>query len=615
MVKLSEKQRSIVEHKEGAILVKAGPGSGKTRVLTERIKHLLLDKKRCKILALTFSNFATDEMRNRLQEDTAIRDCVENVTVGTIHSFCLEMVQTRGNLAGLNQDIVIFESEEDRASILRDVFVADPQFYSVLVNAKQKPDVFIKKCLSKISDFKKRFISPEMCNYGELFPLVYRAYNESLLKQNALDFDDMLFYAYRILIENPAVVKLYTSLYKYICVDEAQDLNYAQYNVIKALCGKEFCNIMLVGDENQAVYGFNGSDSKFMTVQFVNDFKPKEYLLNKNYRSARAIVAFANKLGNYNSETNFVYEGELTASSYHDEKEEAGAVFNKIKYLLAKGHRDIENKLSYSDFVIIGRNKYVFREIENILAENRIPYFYKKINNGIDIESDYIKAFELSIRLIINPQDTVHLRELSRLVKVRIARSNLSIIDKLNKILLHGYANLLPALTLLQNADIDFDKVLNALENNLPDDLSDDDRYLIMNDIDQWKKHWKKYKSIVPGENRSLLSFRNHISLGKTHDIQYDNGVALLSAHISKGLQYEVVFIIGLTEGTFPDYRAVRAGETELNQEKNSMYVAVTRAKRLCYLSCPQTKLMPWGDYKRQTPSRYIQDILDRERL
>ena len=144
------------------------------------------------------------------------------------------------------------------------------------------------------------------------------------------------------------------------------------------------------------------------------------------------------------------------------------------------------------------------------------------------------------------------------------------------------------------------------MKNSMPDSLSDDDRYMLEKDIDEWSSHWRRFKARVPGENRTLVSFRNAIALGKTQDLDADSGVALLTAHMSKGLEFEVVFVIGLAEGTFPDYRAVNKGGDAIEQEKNNMYIAATRAKRLCYLSYPQIKKMPWGDDRFQQPSRFI---------
>ena len=295
-MKLSQKQQQIVSHKDGALLVEAGPGSGKTRVLIERIKFLLSSTKRGKILALTFSNLAADEMKERLSEDQSFEEQVDRVTVGTIHSFCLDLVQSRGNLIGLDTDMVLFENEEDRRTLLKEVFIENPQLKDFLAQYDDKSKVF-QRVLQLITEQKKSFVLPEDCAVSAPFPFIYSEYNSKLLDQNAMDFDDILFFAYRILTENASVVRMYNSLYKYICIDEAQDLNFAQYQVIKALCGDSYCNVMMVGDANQSIYGFNGSSSEFMTKSFVADFAPTIYKLNENYRSAKRIVEFANRLG------------------------------------------------------------------------------------------------------------------------------------------------------------------------------------------------------------------------------------------------------------------------------------------------------------------------------
>jgi DNA helicase-2/ATP-dependent DNA helicase PcrA len=224
-----------------------------------------------------------------------------------------------------------------------------------------------------------------------------------------------------------------------------------------------------------------------------------------------------------------------------------------------------------------------------------------------------MRAFDLGLRLAINPSDEVHLWELCKLIKAPIKKRGTYQADSLSSILVGNYAPLFNSIQIATFDDFDFKKVLQNVKENIPSNFSEDDRYLIENDISQWEKHWVKYSKQVQREYRSLLSFRNCISLGKTQDITSDTGVALLSAHMSKGLQYNVVFILGLADGTFPDYRAIRGGNAELEQEKNNMYVAVTRAKRICYLTYPKSKLMPWGDYKYQEPSRYIKSLLEQD--
>ena len=609
-MQLSQKQLQIVNHKDGALLVEAGPGSGKTRVLIERIKCLLSSSKRGKVLALTFSNLAADEMKDRLSEDRAFEEQLDRVTAGTIHSFCLDLVQSRGNLIGLNPDMVLFESEDDRKTVLKDVFLENQKLKDFLVRQQDKNQI-MQRILQLITEQKKRFVLPENCSINEPFPLIYSEYNRKLIDQNAMDFDDILFFAYRILTENPSVVHVYNSLYRYICIDEAQDLNFAQYQVIKALCGESFNNVMMVGDANQSIYGFNGSDSDFMTKSFVADFSPVVYKLNDNYRSAKRIVEFANRLEHYDSVTNYVYDGELLATKLADESTEAKFVADKIEELIKNGHPDVEGQISVNRIAVIARNKYVFSHLEKELSDRNISFSFKKNSTGIDNESDYMKVFGLAIRILINKKDYIHLTQLKKMVGFSD-----NIIDNTNGITIlrevltkTDYESMIPALEVLSKEVLNFSTALNCLDNILPS-FDDDERYLISMDIQQWRNHWSKYCMLVPKENRTLTSFRNQISLGKTRETEDSNGIALLTAHMSKGLQFDVVFIIGLSEGTFPDYRAIKADDTLLSLEMNNMYVAVTRAKRLCYMTYPAKKRMPWGDIKLQSPSRYIKDIV-----
>lgn len=610
-MKLSQKQQQIVNHKDGALLVEAGPGSGKTRVLIERIKYLLLSSKRGKVLALTFSNLAADEMKERLAEDRSFEEQIDRVAAGTIHSFCLDLVQSRGNLIGLNTDMVLFENEDDRRAILKDVFLETPQLKDFLAQHSDKSQI-MQRILQLITEQKKKFVLPEGCTVNAPFPLIYSEYNRKLIDQNAMDFDDILFFAYRILTENPSVVRMYNSLYQYICIDEAQDLNFAQYQVIKALCGDNFCNLMMVGDANQSIYGFNGSDSKYMTKWFVNDFSPIIYKLNENYRSAKRIVEFANRLEHYDSVTNYVYDGDLTATKLADEESEAKFVVDKIEQLMRDGHSDVEGIISTERIAVIARNRYVFSHLEQELTGKNIPFFFKKNSTGIENESEYMRVFDLALRILINKKDFLHLTQLKKMIGSSNTNDpgQASGMSTLKAVLTNTpYESLLSALEVLDKEILNFGNALNLLENVLTR-FDDDERYFVAMDIQQWRKHWNKFCMLVSKENRTLTSFRNQISLGKTQKIEVNSGISLLTAHMSKGLQFDVVFIMGLCEGTFPDYRAVKGGDTQLSQEMNNMYVAVTRAKRLCYMTYPAKKRMPWGDIKNQLPSRYIRDIV-----
>ncbi|MEG0034801.1 MAG: ATP-dependent helicase [Bacilli bacterium] len=457
-----------------------------------------------------------------------------------------------------------------------------------------------------ISEQKKKFVSPEIYDGNKTFKRLYFEYNQFLLEQNAIDFDDILFYAYIILIENPSIQNLYGSLYKYVCVDESQDLNYAQYELIKALCGNNIKNIMFVGDANQSIYGFNGSNSDLMTEEFVRDFNPQIFELNENFRSAKSIVNYANRLENTDSTSSYYYEGEVKAYECENEEDEAKLIIQRIQELSISGHPDIENIPEYGDFAVIARNRYALALIEEKLMHNNIPYYYKKTVSGIECESKYAKVFDLLLRVFLNELDTVHLNELYSVAGIK----NLTSVSIEDLLLKTEYAGLVGSLQFMSEEDFAFGKALKFIEEELQNcNFNEDEKYLILKDLEQWSIHWKKYCSMVPRENRTLLSFRNSISLGRTQDVSSDNGVALLTAHMSKGLQYEVVFVVGLSEGTFPDYRAVSSGTKALEQEKNNMFVAATRAKRLCYFTYPKYKKMPWGDLKFQKKSRYLDNL------
>ena len=499
MIKLSEKQKLIVEFEEGALLVKAGPGSGKTRVLIERIKRLLKRKKRIKILALTFSNMAAEEMKSRIEEDAEISDLIDNVTIGTIHAFCLDLVQNKGYMIGLSDSLVLFESLDDRKKILEDAIMKNRKLKAIYLQ-KQDSNKFLSDCLSFISDYKKKFIVPDSYDLGINYE-IYRAYNEQLLLQGAIDFDDILFYAYRILTENTNVAHLLTTQYKYICVDEAQDLNYSQYSVIRALCGESFKNIMMVGDENQSIYRFNGSDSKLMAVEFVKDFSPTVFELNENFRCAKSIVEFANTLEQSNDYPNCFYNGELKLNVYSSEQEEAEAILKRIRELISEGHPDIESKLSFDNFAVIARNKYVFSSLEQLLQKEEVPYYFKKTTSGIESESLLFQFVDLKLRVIANSRDIIHKEQLKRIEESETD---------------FDFAEMSKILSKIDAEQFELKNALRSIEaylNNMT--ASDEEKYLAMCDLNLWKQHWSKYCAQVPSENRTLMSFRNYVALVK----------------------------------------------------------------------------------------------------
>ncbi|MCY9002868.1 ATP-dependent helicase [Peribacillus frigoritolerans] len=619
---LTKNQLEIVNHIDGALLVIAGPGSGKTRVLTERITNLLnIGKKR--VLALTFSNKAAEEISERIEQNIE-EELNDNVLVGTIHSFCLDVVMNRGNLIGLPSGLVIFESDADKLEIMKKVSYEIPELRYEILKSTGKGNI-LKNCLKQISEYKQNFISPEVLldsnNDNEVeFAKVYEAYNNMMLSQRALDFDDILFYAYRIFIERPQIAKSYTRLYKYIFVDEAQDLNEAQYKVIKALC-KDFENIMMVGDPAQSIYGFNGSNSDFMTNHFIRDFNPTEFKLVENFRSTRKIIDAAKKIQtNVNSSAVYPLEGELFVQKFQDEQEEALWILGKIKNLITEGSEWVENQINYENIAVIARNRYVLSKVQEILEQHNIPVNQGASSRSIESESKAIKIFEAGLRVIINPYDNVHFNQILGLIKYKDKFNPSSDISYLEMLLNLDVTNIDPddinnfnavkkAWNILLDDEENFSKALKCIAEHLvkkeinDQKLVENEQYLIQKDIEMWREHWRKYCSQSVIGQRTLSHFRNQVSLGKTqtHD---SSGISLLTVHMSKGLEYDVVFLIGLNDGTFPDYRA--KSHKELKEELNNMFVALTRARRVCYITYPQYKLMPWGSSKYQYPSSFI---------
>lgn len=603
MFNLTPKQQKIVDYLDGPLLITAGPGSGKTRVLTQRIANIT-ERREGKILALTFSNKAAEEIAERVR-DLISDEYYDRVEVGTIHSFCLEVVTNKGNQIGLPSGLAVIESDKDKLELLK------RSCDSLKLVLKEKE---LREYLSQIQNYKQNFISPEMAKKNEQdidIINIYESYNNLLIANRVIDFDDLLFYAYRILVERPRVAKNYTRLYKYILIDEAQDLNKTQYRIIQALT-RDFKNLMMVGDSDQSIYGFNGSDSGIMTKQFVADYEPEVFILKENFRSTSKIIEAANRIQpNSRSQSVYPLEGKVAVCPFKDEEEEARWIASQIKILIEKGSPWVEGEIELEDIAVIGRNRYIFGDLENILQQQQIDYSFGGSSVNIECETQEMKVFEAGLRVLVNPYDDLNYS----MVNSYLLRENQPN-DFLQDLLSNREVNnsdlnskivtaIIDAWIILQQDEESFARALDEIEKIVlsSDDLDDNFQYLIQNDIELWKDRWNKYcKRSVAGE-RSLSYFRNQVSLGK-FNVDNDNGVSLLTVHMSKGLEYEIVFILGLTQGTFPDYR-VKTFIQKI-EEKNNMFVAITRAKRECYLTYPLVKMMPWGDKKVQMPSEYL---------
>lgn len=626
--KLSDIQKRVKIHKDGALLVLAGAGSGKTRVLTERIKTLL-ETGTYHILALTFTNKAAEEMKSRLEDVTDIQD---RAFIGTIHSFCLEIINKQGYAIGLKEVPHFFDKEEDRKAILIEVFDSNIELKNIYLNKDDKERRnFVYEILDHISTKKKNLIEA-IPNNTDNKDLIYWEYQELLKKQNAIDFDDVIFLAYKILADRPSVAKIYRKLYKYISIDEAQDLNFAQYEFIKLLCNGEHKNVLMVGDINQSLFHFNGSDIKYMKDLFKKDFNAEEIELKTNYRSSKAVLKIANKIkldsATIDPETP---EGLFQLESFETDKEEANWVIDKIEELLSKKDyfKEIEGSISLDKIAILARNKFLFQSIDFELKKRnnegkKLDYFFKKGTDVTDFGSELIILFDLGLSILSNNQDQLHYSKIQSILgfqQIKLLNKdnglenlkNLSVLidNQENQI---NYNLLIDTWTMLDKGVNNFSTALNNLEKSIESiykEKKDADIELdkIIFDIKSFRELWKTYSRNTKIELKTLSHFKTQIALGITYIENNQKGITLGTVHSVKGLEYPIVFIIGLTQGAFPDFRAVQKGGIELESEENAFYVAVTRAERFLYLTYPKNRETQYG-MRSQKESDFIIKII-----
>lgn len=608
---LSSEQEKAVKFGNGALLVVAGPGSGKTRVLTERIRRLLSDKnEHFHVLALTFTNKAANEMKERLENNPNIS---KRTFIGTLHSFCMEMLKQRGQTVGIDGLPNIFNSYQDRKEILLQAIDDDPDLLHEIKAAgdhkaqKERCDEWMRQIAQcKGSLFYSQDVEDEVLRKA------YEGYNAKLRASGAVDYDDLLFLAYELLQTRPKVASFYRRLYQYICIDEAQDLNRAQYGVLKALCGDDFSNVMMVGDPKQSIYGFINADPEIMQ-EFAKDFKASRIELADNYRSSLKVVQAAQGLNpNYQVVGRLPITGSAELIACANEKEEARLIVEKLQSLLVKSHPDIEGKILPNQCAILGRTRYTLLNIEEILREKGIKY-YKSLSATHEYETDIVSELIISMRILVNPKDKLHLNQLKtrwRCAKTVLQEStNLVGIlkieelskctdDKRSKVILEACKELVR-----EKTSININSTLDLL-GEYANTLEDDEKREIWEDIAVMKGEWDRYLRGKIGSQSDLQSFLAHIALGTTQQM-YQEGVALLTVHASKGLEFDVVFLVGMSEGVFPDYRAQK-NQKMLDEEKRNAFVAVSRSKRLLYVSYPRQRTMPWGDIWPQNPSRFI---------
>lgn len=628
MINLSPTQSKIVHAPIGQPMqVLASAGSGKTRVLTERVRYIIENTKKDGVIALTFTNKAAEEMQARLD---GVEGIEERCWIATIHSVAQRILDQYGHTIGLPSELHIYERNLDRKTVflqsLRENGIDVDAFLNVPdENTKKNRERIIQNYMDQFSIVKRELLNEEEVKKkyvsDENFWMIFQAYQKALLESGGIDFDDILVYAHRILLEQQWCGEIYRAKYKHVCVDEAQDLNRAQYEFIKALCGDKIKNIMMVGDPNQMIYGFNGSSHDYLCQQFVKDFNPGKFELKENYRSSRAVIHLANKLKPGSQvESNIAFDGRSHIEALQDEETEALWIFNKINELLQeKSNREIEGEISLNNMVVIARNRFVFQTLEKCLQEKHIPYSLQKGERQVEPSSTFGKVFDLAIRLRLNPKDWVDGKKLCAVLKIAIpdAWGGENLLQEFADDALDRdipfpkiQADLLRS---IQNVNLDqpnIPKLCSYLKKSietLVSNSSDGDVELerSLQELQAFRECWTTFKNKGLGE--SLSSFRNAMALGQLTKEYNPFGLTLSTVHTMKGLEKDIVFLMGMCEGVFPDYRA--HSKQEIEEECNNVFVAVTRSRRWIYITYPQQRKMPWGDTKAQSPSQFILEM------
>jgi DNA helicase-2/ATP-dependent DNA helicase PcrA len=628
MIKRSPEQSTIVNAPIGQPMqVVASAGSGKTRVLTERVRYIIENTRKDGVIALTFTNKAAEEILNRLED---IDDVNERCWIATIHAVAQRILDQYGHTIGLPSELHIYERDEDRKTI----FIQSLRNSGIYIDESdeqkiKKRDAKIQEQLQQFATVKRELLVNDQeisSRYAENkeFLSIYNSYQEALIESGGIDFDDILVYAHRVLLEQRWCGDIYRAKYKHICVDEAQDLNKAQYEFIKALCGEKITSVLMVGDNNQMIYGFNGSSHKYFSQSFLHDFNPIQYSLKQNFRSSKAVIHLANKIKQGSQlESDFVRDGRSEIKKLEDENTEAIWICNKINELLEeKSNFEIEGDISLDKMVVIARNRFVFKKLEEHLKRLEIPYSLKKNERLVEPSSTFGKVLDLAIRLRLNKKDWVGGKKLCAVLKIDIPdvwgeedllskfaenslKADIPMPDIQSKLLLE-----------IQNLDLDepnipkLCKTFESLIKNSRNEISNEfdkfndeiERSLI--ELNEFNECWTKSrrKGFV-----SLLSFRNAMASGQLYEEFGKSGIILSTVQSFKGLEKDIVFLMGMCEGVFPDYRA--RTQEKIEEERNNVFVAVTRARRWIYITYPHKREMPWGDTKVQQASRFIREM------
>lgn len=628
----------------GPTLVLAGAGSGKTRVLTNRILYLVQE---CgvhpsQILAITFTNKAANEMKRRLYDF----DCdAQFMHVSTIHSFCATVLRNEYKQLQFGSNFSIYDEGEKRSvlkKVVSDTFKdSNAQMVEVFSDSisdlknnapdlldgnlsRHTDDEYLQDKLDRLSSFTD-------CNNNEELIKVIEGYSARMAESNAMDFDDLLYFVHKLFSQFPEVLDKYRERFRYILIDEFQDTNKVQYGIFKLLAEK-YRNIFVVGDDDQSIYSWRGADAHNLQ-KFQNDFPDCHlYKLEQNYRSTKRILEVANELIAKNSNrfekvlwTDNPDGLKVQLYTAYNEQDEAYYVLEQIKNL-----RYLNPEMRFRDFAVLMRVNALSRSFEQQCRQNRIPYkifggfrfferkeikdllaYMRLVNNPFDSEA-FVRALNVPVKRGIGDTTVAKLRMLSAeyglpLIDVISDERNLDTVGASIRVKLLNFHHLIEELTETsrQNTVEDFVRImLDVLDvRKVWKELGEEDRAL---NIDEFEQSVKEYQQINP--SATLADYLQTVSLSQDIDEADDNDyITIATIHAVKGLEFRTVFVVGLEEGLFPTSRSVYESEN-MQEERRLIYVAATRAEERLYLTRAQSRFM-WGQRKNNFASRYFNEV------
>ncbi len=626
--KLNDMQRLAVETIDGPLLIMAGAGSGKTRVLTHRIAYLLEDKQvfPSKILAITFTNKAAKEMRSRVH--ALVGDVSEGMWIGTFHSICVRILRRHADEIGYSSDFVIYDTSDQKTLVKQCMKALD-------INDKQNTD---RSIISKISDAKNLMIGPdkfeEMNSSDFSFKAaikVYHMYQRKLKENNAMDFDDLIIKAIEVLEVSPAAIEYYQTRFRYVLVDEYQDTNKAQYLLIKMISDL-YKNLCVVGDLDQSIYGWRGADIRNIQ-DFEKDFENARMIkLEQNYRSSELILNAANAVikNNMNRREKRLWTANKKGDplKYYQAQNE----FDEAAYVVGQISDGFEQGINYNEFSILYRTNAQSRVFEQAFRKFNIPY---KIYGGLKFyDRMEVKDMLGYLRVILNQQDEISLLRVINVPKRGIGNKTIERLQALRDegdTLYDAVVMAVESGEFSNKVNTNLNEFVNIIEHHkakmfdvpvtkLLEGVLDHTQYLKLlreeNTVESQSRidNLKELVSATAEFERTaetgfLDEFLAETSLQADIDGMEDefNSVSMMTLHSAKGLEFPHVFLVGVEENIFPSFRSIEDPES-LEEERRLAYVGITRAEESLCISHATMRTM-FGKSQVNQVSRFITEI------